>query len=202
MPKLTENVSSADNQQETPPYGGSSETTREAPEISRHYLLGAIKDSTTSKYTYRISQKGKEYPTKIANALLKLGYKAWVYKEGKNRDVYVVEFSKKILDNLRIVSLKEKGDYIRGYFDAEGGVARSVKVRPYIYFCQKNYSELNQLKQFLTEFNIFSGKIHNPSIRVDPEYWRFYVSTKSHKNFVLRIGSSHPSKSKYLRMMI
>jgi len=203
MTNFTENVSSADNQQETLiSIGGSSETTRETPFVSRHYLLGVLKDSTKTKYTYRISQKGIDYPKLIANSIISYGNKAWIYKEGKDRDVYIVEFSRKVLDGVTIKTFQNKIDYIKGYSDAEGGICKSNNVRPYIYFCQKNYQELVELKEFLQELKISSGKIHNPSKRVDSNYWRFYISTKSHKDFVSVIGSAHPNKSRYLRMMI
>ncbi|MBU2632741.1 hypothetical protein KKG52_03425 [Patescibacteria group bacterium] len=45
-------------------------------------------------------------------------------------------------------------------------------------------------------------KIHNPSKRVDPNYWRFFISIKSYKKFTKLIGSWHPIKSRFLRMKI
>jgi hypothetical protein len=56
-----------------------------------------------------------------------------------------------------------------------------------------------RIKQILTRSNINCGKIHNPSSRVDPEYWRFYVSTKSHVDFARKITSLHPIKKPILR---
>ena len=37
------------------------------------------------------------------------------------------------------ISQKDKIEYLRGYFDTDGGVAKSINVRFYLYFCQKNY---------------------------------------------------------------
>lgn len=93
---------------------------------------------------------------------------------------------------------KDKIDYIRGYFDAEGGVARTGKVRYYLYFAQKNLSDLTQVRNYLMEQSIACGKIHNPSKKVDPNYWRFYINARSYKDFARIIGSSHPEKSLYL----
>jgi len=39
-----------------------------------------------------------------------------------------------------------------------------------------------------------SGRIHNPSAQVDPDYWRFFVRTASHKRFMTLVGSWHPTK--------
>lgn len=73
--------------------GDSVETTRQRLKISKAYLLGALHDATERRLTYRISQKSKKYVTLISLGIKNLGYKAWVYREGKNRQVYVVEFS-------------------------------------------------------------------------------------------------------------
>jgi intein-encoded DNA endonuclease-like protein len=116
--------------------------------------------------------------------------------------MYVVEFSKKVLDNIKIISLHDKKDYIRGYFDAEGSVPRSQNMRFYIYFAQKDRDDLEQVKSYLTDCGIVCGKTHNPSKKKDPNYWRFFVSCKSYKDFIQKIGSWHPTKNQHLRMKI
>ena len=94
--------------------------------------------------------------------------------------------------------------YIRGYFDAEGGVPHHLKDPFYIQLCQKNYSELNQLREMVQSLGIHCGEIHNPSKKVDPNYWRFYILAKSRFDFIKLIGSWHPIKQKIFqeRMMI
>ncbi len=59
-----------------------------------------------------------------------------------------------------------------------------------------------QVKQYLEELDIHCGKIHNPSKKVDPNYWRFYIRASSYINFARIIGSDHPDKRHYLRMKI
>jgi hypothetical protein len=167
--------------------------------FTKAYLLGALHDATERKLTYRISQKSREYVQFLAQGIESLGKKAWTYKEGKNRNLYIVEFSKKFLKGTKIISQQEKIDYIRGYFDTEGGIAKSSKVRYYIYFAQKDFKDLKELKKYLTEIGIACGKIHNPSIKADPHYWRFYVRAKSYYDFAKIIGSWHPAKSNFLR---
>ena len=109
---------------------------------------------------------------------------------------------KKIMSNIKIKTKNDKIDYIRGYFDAEGSVPRSQKVRFYIYFSQKNKKDLKQVKAFLEELGIVCGKIHNPSKEKDPDYWRFFISCISYETFIKIIGSWHPIKKQLLRMKI
>ena len=173
-----------------------------APQISKAYIVGILHDATERHTTLRVSQKSLECVEMVANGIRSLGGNAWTYKEGSNRSVYIVEFSKSFLKEFEIVSERDKIDYIRGYFDADGGVAKSSKVRFYIYFAQKDYSDLEQVRNYLKEIRIDCGVIHNPSKRIDPYYWRFFVKAKSYVDFVQKIGSLHPEKAKYLWMKI
>ena len=170
--------------------------------MTKAYLLGALHDGTVRKLTYRIVQKDQEYIEFLVKEIKNLGQKAWMYKEGKTRNLYVVEFSRSFLKDFVIESNKDKIDYIRGYFDAEGGVSRDPKVRYYLYFAQKNLKDLSQIKNCLEELGIKCGFIHNPSKKVDPNYWRFFISVQSYEKFAKIIGSWHPVKSHFLRMKI
>lgn len=173
-----------------------------APQVTKAYLLGVLHDATARKTTYRVATKSKEFADILKNGVLTLGRKAWIYKEGKNRNLWIVEFSKSLLKEARIRSQAEKLEFVRGFFDAEGGIAKSSKVRFYLYFCQKNKKILSSIKKYLSGFGIESGVIHNPSRDVDPNYWRFFISSKSYKNFAGEIGSIHPEKLSILRMKI
>ena len=170
--------------------------------ITKSYLLGMLHDATERKNTYRIATKNFNFAKIIREGILKLGSKAWIYKEGKNRNLWIVEFSKILLKEFKIKSKQNKIDYIRGYFDAEGGISQSSKVRFYIYFCQKDKIDLEEVKKYLLELGISCGVIHNPSKKVDPNYWRFFVSSKSYRDFAKIIGSDHPVKIKLLKMKI
>ena len=173
-----------------------------ALKVTKSYLLGALHDGTSRKTTYRISQKNLEYINLLAKGIKKFGKSAWVYREGKTRDLYVVEFSKSLISGTIIISGNEKIDYVRGYFDAEGGIAHSSKVRYYLYFCQRNLADLKQVKAYLEELGISCGVIHNPSRKIDPNYWRFFIRAKSYNRFADLIGSLHPVKKSYLQMKI
>jgi intein-encoded DNA endonuclease-like protein len=209
---MREKVSSADNQQ------GSehieryvlrpSETTRRAP-LFKAYLLGALHDGTfSSNKRFRISQAGTDWLKILQGLFRKLGYNSWIYKEGKYRKVYVLETLADFLDfNFNPLSLRsdeEKIGYIRGFFDAEGGIPKNKKARFYIQLVQNNREKLVKIKKLLNDLRIKTGKIHNPSRSVDPDYWRMYVLAKSQQSFLKKIGTWHPRKIKTLRqrMMI
>ena len=181
--------------------GDSVETIRRLLlKMTKAYLLGALHDATERKTTYRIAQKSKRYIEFLAKEIKSLGRKAWIYKEGKSRNLYIVEFSKSLLKGTKIRSRQDKIDYVRGYFDAEGGIARDPKVRYYLYFAQKDGDDLQRVKRYLGEFGIACGKLHNPSKKVDANYWRFFVRAKSYEDFARIIGSWHPVKRRFLRM--
>ncbi len=173
-----------------------------APHMTRQYLLGVIHDGTERHTTYRIGTNSKKFAEFLQRGIRKLSVGAWIYKEGKSRNLWIVEFPKKILKDVMIQSRQDKIEYIRGYFDAEGGIAKNSFVRYYLYFCQKDKKDLFQVKTYLEEIGIRCGNMHNPSKQIDPNYWRFYISAKSYKDFAERIGSDHPEKVRYLRMKI
>ena len=103
-----------------------SETTRRAPlskEGIEAYLFGALHDGTfSSNKRFRISQKGTEWLKFLQRLFKHLGYNAWIYKEGKDRKVYVLETLANFLDfnfnPLMLNAKEEKVCYIRGFFDS------------------------------------------------------------------------------------
>lgn len=139
--------------------------------MTKSYLLGVLHDATERKTTYRVAQKSCEYIELLARGIKLHGCSAWIYKEGRERDVYVVEFSKSVLNGFKLKTREDKIDYIRGYFDAEGGIAKDPRVAFYIYFAQKDLNDLLELKSYLEELGITCGKVHNPSKKADPYYW-------------------------------
>ena len=170
--------------------------------MTKAYLLGALHDGTVRKLTSRIAQKDQEYIEFLVKEINNLGQKAWMYKEGKTRQLYVVEFSNTFLKGFVVKTKQDKIDYIRGYFDAEGGISIDPKVRYYIYFAQKDLDDLENVKEILEELGIKCGITHNPSKKADPNYWRFFISVQSYEKFAEIIGSWHPVKSHFLRMKI
>lgn len=210
-------VSSADNQQGSVMWSPNllskfgvkhpSETTRRSPNSQKEikaYLLGALHDGTfSSNKRFRISQKGTEWLKVLKKLFDRIGYSSWIYKEGSDRKVYVLETLADFLDfgfnPLKLKERKEKTGYIRGFFDAEGGIPKNEKAGFYIQLTQNDKEKLEKLKKILKSLRIKTGKIHNPSEKVDPDYWRMYVLANSQKTFLTKIGSWHPRKIRVLR---
>jgi len=169
------------------------------------YIHGTLGDATYSKLhnTFRISQSNRGWLLRLKKLVNGFGAKAWIYKEGSSRNVSILETTGKFLsrdfDPTNLTAMPEKIAYVRGYFDAEGGVPRNSTNRFYIQFVQKNLKELEKVRNILEELGIKCGKIHNPSIKVDPEYWRFFVRAQSYQRFIELIGSWHPIKSLFLQ---
>jgi hypothetical protein len=191
----------ADNQQGRPRnLEEPSETTRQTPRVTEAYLLGSLHDGTYNvrRKTHRFSQANIGWLQNLQRLFGELGHKAWIYKEGRNRNVYVLETSAKFLsiqfDPSLLTSTEEKVAFIRGFFDAEGGVPINNSSRFYIQLVQKNQVKIAWLHSTLKDMNIRCGVIHIPSKRVDPNYFRFFISAQSYKDFIEQIGSWHPRK--------
>jgi len=158
------------------------------------YILGALHDATYNRIhrTWRFSQSNIGWLKILQLILGKLGFKSWLYREGKERFVWILETTAKI--NPPIQTDREKIMYARGYFDSEGGMPKKQSDFLYFQFCQKNRSGLKKIRLILEELGIDCGAIHNPSRKVDADYWRFFVSRKSHNEFMQTIYSFHPRK--------
>ncbi len=159
-------------------------------------------DGTVHGSTVRISQKEESYVRMIKALILGSGGHAWVYREGASRALFVVEFSRSFLGGFRPSTHGDFASYVRGFFDAEGGIPRDPAKGSYLYFAQKDRAALRELRDILEGFGIGCGKMHRPSARVDPWYWRFYVSRGSHRRFERLVGSWHPRKQPILRAMV
>lgn len=192
-------------------YSDPSETTRRSPLKKKEtlaYLHGAMHDATLNKgRRVRFAQKHRKWLETLQKMLGSIGAKSWIYKEGRNRNVWVLETVTPQLDFAfnpgRIRLRGEQIAYLKGFFDAEGGIPLNGD-RFYIQLVQKNKPKMEKLKRMLKLLNIRSGKIHNPSKKVDPDYWRLFIATSDHSKFVRVIGSYHPIKANVMRkrMMI
>lgn len=187
-----------------------SETTRQAPQwtkrqrIALAYLNGALGDASRNKKSrIRYVQKYPEWLNTLQQLLKEVGAASWIYQEGKQRSVFALETCCSHLnfacDGERLETQDEKTAYIRGFFDAEGGVPHGATAKFYIQLVQKDRLKIEKLALMLNTLGIRTGKIHNPSVRVDPEYWRVFISTQSHRAFARIIGSHHPIKGPILR---
>lgn len=173
-----------------------SEMTRASKGVLTAYLLGAMHDGTRSALhkTLRIAQGDLNWMSVLRTVLEGSGSRAWTYQEG-GRNTFVVEAVDRLPPSLVLEGQEAIRAYARGYFDAEGGIPRSLQARFYVQFVQKDLSDLSELRSHLEDdLQIGCGRIHNPSKRVDPEFWRFYVRAAYHGVFSRGIGSWHPRK--------
>ena len=171
------------------------EAERATSSEARQYLLGAAHDGTFNRLhaTLRISQADPRWLELLRFLLGKLGSRSWIYREGM-RDVWVIETTYRLNRLDHLPGEFERAAFARGYFDAEGGIPRNPSDRFYLQFVQKNHADLARLRSVLVHMGIGCGILHNPSVRADPDYWRFYVLARSHQEFISRIGSWHPRK--------
>lgn len=205
----SENPSSAANQQ-----GSRLQVRRLTPQrlhaellaSSQHdldqYLLGSMCDSTFNRWhgTIRFCQKNRNWLVVLKEILSLLGHNAWIYREGKNRHLWVCEtktFRPQTNEGLSL-------SYVRGFFDSDGGMPRMKSSRLYFQFTQKSLSDIVQLKSIMESHGIACGSPHVPSKQVDPDYWRLFVRAQSHTEFMHCVGSWHPRKRVLMqyRMMI
>ncbi len=206
----SDNLSGADNQQgsrgdpaQDPPLTPQrlhAELLATGAEGLEAYLQGALRDGTWSARhrTHRIGQSDPGWLCLLESALRALGHRSWTYREGRDRQLWVLETTAPFLslryDASPLVGALTGIHYVRGYFDAEGGMPRSSNSRLYFQFCQKDRSNLEVVLEILESWGISCGRVHNPSHRVDPDYWRFYVLASSHERFMKLVGSWHPRK--------
>jgi len=173
------------------------------PRETRAYLLGASRDGTFNRIhrTLRISQSDRRWLLNLQVLFLKLGSRSWIYREGA-RSVWVLETTHRLDDEDDWCSSGENAAFARGYFDAEGGIPRNTSDRFYVQFVQKDRTDLDRVRRSLGRLGVRCGRIHNPSVRVDPDYWRFYVLAESHEDFIRHVSSWHPRKRMLLDLRI
>ncbi len=165
---------------------------------SRACLHGAMRDGTFNRLhgTIRIAQADIRWLNVLQAVIGRMGSKSWIYREGDRR-VWVIESTCRA-GALDLAVPREAAAFARGYFDAEGGIPHEAEVRFYIQFTQKDRNDLGHVRGVLERLGVRSGRLHNPSVRADPDYWRFYVVSVSHRAFAERIGSWHPRKRELL----
>ena len=211
----SDNPSGADNQQgsrEGPPWDISLTPQRLHAELLaigakglEAYLQGALRDGTWSAlhHTHRIGQSNEDWILILKAMLDALGHRGWVYKEGRDREYWVVETTASFLsldfDAAPLIGTDEGLHYVRGYFDAEGGMPKDSSARLYVQLCQRDRRNLEVVAAILESWQIRCGRVHNPSARVDSNYWRFYVASNSHQRFMTHVGSWHPRKRQQIK---
>ncbi len=183
-------------------FGAALEEARGATvEVARAYIAGAGRDGTfnSTHRTLRISQAHPAWLDLLQILFATLGKTSWIYRESPARSVWTIETSLSLESSPPLRSASALSAFARGYFDAEGGIPRDPAARFYIQLCQKDRTDLLRLRRVLGSLGIHTGRLHNPSRAVDPDYWRMYVSSASHERFAEVVGSWHPVKRSLLR---
>jgi LAGLIDADG-like domain len=165
------------------------------------YLFGAAHDATRSRRhgTVRFGQSDGDWLDVLRRLLALQGRKAWMYRDGRTRRLWVLETNARWTDRgLSLATVEERRAYARGYFDAEGGIPRSSSARFYIQFVQKSRTDIAALRATLEREGVTCGALHRPTRNTAHPVWRFYVAAGSHRSFIERVGSWHPRKRRLL----
>jgi hypothetical protein len=170
-----------------------------SPSEAWAYLGGATRDATFNRghKTWRFAQASHAWIRLLGRLINHVGHRSWTYEEG-DRGVFVVETTCSVEPWPELRTRGELAAFARGYFDAEGGIPRHPSARFYIQLVQKDWEDLTALRHVIESLGIECGLVHNPSVRVDPEYWRFYIRSQAHQQFIDEIGSWHPRKREVL----
>lgn len=205
-----------------------SETDLNVIETNTAYIIGALRDGcfTVNKkyhvYRVRIYQKNKEWLEKIADKFYQtFGKKPRIEYDRRDGVWCLILDSKSVYDKLLELSefpgnqkiwktpktvLEASQDikkaYIRGFFDAEGGVPHIEKKKQEqknirIYFSQVSKNALTELKTLIEEFGIKCGRISGPYFKIGykhPTYGLRIHGIKEVAKFSVLIGSMHPEK--------
>src|SRR2546421_7853811 len=156
----------------------------------KSYLLGAMHDGTVRQRTLRISQREEEYVVFLRSLILAKGKRAWTYREGRTRNLFVVEFSRTLLDGHRLRTRKDIIHYVRGYFDAEGGGCESRSIR--------------SVSVFRTEESVGLGRTPQLALRTQSDVWKNPQSelpSGSRLLAVLRVAPVHRKVREASRIM-
>lgn len=134
----------------------------------RAYLHGAMRDGTFNHLhgTIRIAQADLRWLKVLGVVIERMGSKSWIYREGGRR-VWVIESTCR-LGALDLASPLQSAAFVRGYFDAEGGVPHETRsARLYIQITQKDRHDLGRVRGVLDLLGIRCGQLHNPSVRAE-----------------------------------
>lgn len=186
------------------------------------YLLGALRDATIDvrkrkNYEIKISQKNKEW-LELIQEIFKKNFekdgKISKYKENtwilrinsKKITKEIIKISEIIIPQdkwntpsiIKKSSVKIQKAYVRGFYDAEGGLPRNPQNKQkYISLSQKNKESLEFVRNFILKLGM------NPTnITFCGNVWEFRITRKNDiVNFIEKIGSWHPEKRKKLGLL-
>ena len=202
------------------------------------YLLGALRDGNLYEskkhnvYRIRIYQKNKTWLKIIDNLFSKVIGEKTIWLKDPRKDLWYIQIGKKHLyEKIRKIvkssyeipeviknsSLNCQVEYVRGFFDAEGGILRienyehnkillQEKLQDIrINFGQINKESLNFIKMVLEKLSISSGKICGPYFKNNnskPFYQLNIYGIKNLIKFHDFVGTLHPLKQMRMKKII
>ncbi|MBI2075828.1 MAG: hypothetical protein HYT72_01095 [Candidatus Aenigmarchaeota archaeon] len=195
--------------------------TKINPEIA--YLLGALRDATADvrkgkNYEIKIAQKETEWLRLLQKLFKKnFGFRGNITKHVNGTEILRLS-GKAIVQNILEISEMKipqelwntptiirkqppeiQKDYLRGFFDAEGGLPKDPKnaKQKYLSFSQKNREPLEFLRGVLIKQNF------NPTnITFCGNVWEFRLTRKKDLvNFNKTIGSWHKDRKRRLKIL-
>lgn len=187
------------------------------------YLLGALRDSTidvrvTKNYEIKIAQTdarwlkllqkifkenfGKEgsiKPHVNDTSILRINDKKLVNKVLEISEMKIPQENWATPKTIKNSTLRMQLDYVRGFFDAEGG----MPIKPleaeqkYLSLSQKNRESLEFIRNILADLGLRPTKI-----TICGKVWEFRLTRKkSIINFIEKIGSWHPEKIERFKLL-
>ena len=191
------------------------------PEVA--YLLGALRDSTIDirkgkNYEIKIAQKESEWLSVLQGIFLRHFNNAGRITQhskdakilritGKETTYKILEISQMKVPQVtwktpKIIQEQKNSvqlQYLRGFFDAEGGLPRNPETakQKYISFSQKNKESL----QFLRALLINNG-FRPTNLTICGGVWEFRLTRKNDMaNFSIKVGSLHKDKQWKLKIL-
>jgi len=183
------------------------------------YLLGALRDGSVDirkgkNYEIKIGQKNREWLVILQKIIAeKFGYTGSITRHCNN--YYILRITEReVVEKILKISGMRKGwktpkiikdqplevkkEYVKGFFDAEGGLPRNPQKWRYISFDQKEKEPLRFIRKVLVECKIATTRITFTS-----GAYQFRITRKeSIVKFAKEVGSLHPDKRKRLKLLI
>lgn len=199
------------------------------------YIIGALRDGCFTEikenyiYRIRVYQKDKKWILQLAEKFQWLFDKKPAIEFDNRKNVFNLRLdSKEIYKVITKVAeypgnqkqwntpkwilkspQKIQKEYVRGFFDAEGGIPHVEKreIKPTnirVHFSQGNKKSLVELKKMINNFGIKTGSVCGPYFKKnykDPQYALMIHGIKEVTQFYQIFGSLHSLKIKRLSII-
>jgi hypothetical protein len=178
-----------------------------------YYLLGSLEGDghyNSNKGVIKINVIDKDFIDEVQLAMKKsLGLDSKIFKicpSNKKHNIQYcirigcIDFFKKLYHVLRPITDKEKANYLRGLYDAEGsvGIYKRKGFKKWLYLSQKDTKKLDEWAGYLKDLGIDTTKYY----KTDGRSYIEIRDTHSIKDFYHIVGFSIKRKMDALRKII